>query len=214
VAEASPAAVLIRHGPTALNNPPERVRSWSQEPLSPKGTQVCTELARKIAEQFDPSQIFTSDLPAASQCTDILLKELGRIPFYKAKELRSWNVGIYTGQPVAKVQETLDTYIEKPDEAPKGGESFNAFSKRLLGFVQPALEKARGKAGNPVLLVTHTRCIRRILAWLYPERAEKILSDVADPVEPGEFIPLAWDGKNWQAQGLTLRKQEGAVGAS
>ncbi len=75
--------------------------------------------------------------------------------------LRSWDLGELSGQPVASTTEKIKAYMQTPDKAIPGGESWNTFVSRYLDFLEP-----HWKQPGYCALVTHGRNIMVARAWL------------------------------------------------
>lgn len=146
-----------RHAATAHNseNPSEeRIRGWGDIGLSAEGKQQAIQAAGALKEK-PPSVIFTSDLPRAKETADLMAQELGGVPVVPARELRTWNVGAITGQPVSEAKPQLDAlqHTQRTKPAPKG-ESYQAFYDRWGRIVKQLQQVAQGQ---DVLVVVHGR---------------------------------------------------------
>src|SRR5438034_6232001 len=156
--------VVVRHGETALNKPPERIRGWHDMPLHGKGKQEAAQVAREISKGIKkPGRIFTSDLIRATKTANIIRGRWGLGVEVKAtKGLRPWDVGKYTGQPIKDIFPELSRYIKERGTKIPGGESFNDFVGRAIDEWCEIMAYAE-QASAPVIAVTHTRNVRVLL---------------------------------------------------
>lgn len=165
---------LIRHGATKLNNDDvsvDRIRGWSNVPLSEDGREEATKLGKKLAKD-PPEGIFSSDLDRAHETAQIISKITGAPIVGVSQHFRPWNVGEYSGQITSKAIPILAKYAkEAPDEAIPGGEPFNVFRDRFLSGLKGVLNSYPGK----LAVVTHHRGERLVHAWGkagYPENGD------------------------------------------
>jgi broad specificity phosphatase PhoE len=155
---------LVRHGCTSMNaasRGPERERGWSNVGLDDLGRKEARKLAGKLSK-LGIRAIVASDLKRARQTAEIIGDWLGLSPVFNSG-LRTWNTGSLEGDRKAKAEPVIRQLVRAyPDEAPKGGESFNAFCARVFG----ALDECLGRhTENPLAIVIHQRIERLIDAW-------------------------------------------------
>ena len=157
--------LVIRHGATKLNatdvNSVDRIRGWSDVPLSDLGRDDVRRTARALRGSGVVALVH-SDLCRASETAAIIADALG-IKTKSTKNLRPWDLGIYTGQPTPDVLPGIVYYIRQaPDEVVPEGESFNSFKNRSFNGVAQALKAyPQGLVG----IVTHHRVERLLKAW-------------------------------------------------
>lgn len=101
--------------------------------LSKEGIKEAKELGRELADS-NKNRIVTSEIERAKQTANEAVKEAKNIsgkdiPVETNKLLNTWDIGEYDGKPEGTFVE--QAWINKPDEAPKGGESFNDFKSRM-----------------------------------------------------------------------------------
>jgi probable phosphoglycerate mutase len=149
--------LVMRHAPSSQNKEtpgPERIRGWGNVGLGPEGQAVAADAAESL-RAHPPSVIFSSDLPRAKETADVVSQQLGGIPVIAHPDLRTWNVGDITGQPVESAKPKLDELQHtKPTEAAPNGESYADFYSRW-GKVVDKL-RALGKQTD-ILAVVHGR---------------------------------------------------------
>jgi broad specificity phosphatase PhoE len=176
-------AYLVRHGETDLNAN-HVIRGWSNPKLNEKGLGD----AKRVAGQLKDSKldaIYTSDLSRASDTADAIGKSSGA-KVTKMKELRPWDVGVYTGHDSDDVQALIGKYVATPDKPIPKGESFNQFRERSLSAVQDILNKHKG--GN-VAIVSHHR-LDRLLASIDPNGEIDVQKFCQPGIAPGAMRKL------------------------
>ncbi len=160
--------LVIRHASTKLNNDSpsiDRIRGWTNHPLSDAGLEQAKKLADEIA--LDPPKVLLcSDMKRAVDTAQIIAKRINVKLEEPTADFRPWHTGELTGCVVQEVMPTLLRYaIEMPDEVLPGGESFNRFRKRLLGGLRTALEKYDLLGHDLLGIVTHHRSERVFKSW-------------------------------------------------
>jgi len=149
------------------------------------------------------AQIYTGDL---SRCHDTAkeIQHALKAPLLEMRELRPWNVGEYTGQPIKKVMKKLADYTRESDKRVPGGESFIEFVMRFLNGMRLITHAAIVASPKPVVMVSHTRNARVLLAWIegglsnvIRQPSSEYLSAEKDPIEPGDYIKLEWKHGQW-----------------
>ncbi len=166
--------VVIRHGATKLNNESdEKFRGWADIPLSDEGKDQA-KVTGKALKDKGIDGIIASDLGRCVETAKIISKETGAPVLGKTKGLRPWHLGDLTGQPVKPNLPALQAYIKNPDEVVPGGESFNAFKKRMVDEV---LKIQKKYPKDKIAIVTHHRGERLLQAWV----------DAGEPKDPGKL---------------------------
>ena len=200
--------LLVRHGSTNFNSgaAKERIRGWMNLPLNAEGRREIHQIARVI-RNVPFTKIYASNLARGEQTAKIILETLQdtqhrTIPIIMTQALRPWNLGIYQGEPIDKKMEAMMiTYqTTKMSESVPDGEPFTAFLQRYLPFLRRVLREARHK--GPILIVTHTRCLRATDAWLNAGQRESNTVDDAVfkkhvHLGTGEGLVLEWNGAAW-----------------
>jgi probable phosphoglycerate mutase len=200
----SPLVLLVRHGETALNLGRERIRGWQNVPLDPKGQATVRKLAPAIAT-YNPRVLFSSDLLRAIETAQIIRQALPTpAPILPSPAFRPWDVGRYTGQPVDAIKDKLQALlVDKATPAP-GGESYLTFAERFLSALSQLFLFAQA-APFPIALITHSRNVRVVRALfehgvngVLHEPPGKVLLRDEDPIAPGGFAVLRWEGHEWK----------------
>jgi broad specificity phosphatase PhoE len=101
--------------------------------LSEDGIKEAKELGNYLAEN-NKTKIITSEVQRAQETAHTAAAEVKNatgkeIPVETNPLLNTWNIGEYDGKPEGSFNEK--EWIDKPNEAPKGGESFNDFKGRM-----------------------------------------------------------------------------------
>lgn len=203
----APRIILVRHADTPLNSG-DRIRGWWDIPLDQKGLRESSEVGQDLADHEQregPIQIlFSSDLTRALQTAHKIVQQLQhKPPIRQESGLRPWNVGQYTGQPIAKVKgELVDLVKQKTDPAP-GGESYAQFLQRFVQTFTAIAQYTRDSQAT-VCVVTHSRDCRAARALLdggvqavMHESASKVLLEKEDPIEPSGHAVITWNGAKW-----------------
>lgn len=157
---------FIRHGSTALNGEAnggqDRIRGWANVPLAEKGVKD----AEKTGEELKGkgiTRVFTSDLDRAVQTGQIIAGKIGAEKVETTSGLRPWSLGHFIeGHLASDVTSRIHYYIDHPDEAPAGGESFHDFAKRFLETYYDLQTRFKGEN---IAIVSHYRNMRFLDAW-------------------------------------------------
>lgn len=95
--------------------------------LSESGRKEAEELGQHLIDT-GKKKVITSEVERAQETAKIAA-EKANIPVETNPVLNTWNIGKYDGKPEGSFVE--EAWINKPNEAPEGGESFNDFTKRM-----------------------------------------------------------------------------------
>jgi broad specificity phosphatase PhoE len=156
---------ILRHGATALNvdsSGTERMRGWSNMPLTPAGLEQAKSLARRMAH-VGLKVIVSSDLLRATQ-TAQLVAEAAKAQLMFDKRLRTWDVGEFAGAYSSVVYEDIMKYAQfKPERKIPGGESFCEFKDRVFGSLRDMMQK---NYPDFLGIVTHRWVERMIKSWI------------------------------------------------
>ena len=147
---------LIRHGATDLNSDDvsvDRIRGWTDVPLSAGGREEAESLADLLAEK-PPAAIYSSDLKRALHTADVIADHCGTVVTACRQDFRPWNVGVYAGQTTEDAMPDLQRYAcETPDIAvPEGREFFDDFRRRFFKGLLRALIETPSMATSPLWL--------------------------------------------------------------
>jgi broad specificity phosphatase PhoE len=201
--------IIVRHGETAGNVQPEHIRGWSNLPLNAEGVKEADEIGEQL-KPFSIVEIYSSDLQRAVETAEHIRAASGTsAEVTPLRQLRPWNVGIYTGMPTNDVIEPLTFYIKHPDAPVPQGESFDHFVRRFAGIFMELLGEAKFHHDGARVIVTHSRNVRVALAYLTEGEsaltnpsADRFITIGADPVEPGHAMLLMWNGQQWNIHTL------------
>lgn len=197
---------IIRHGSTKLNHE-DKLRGWSDVPLSDKGKEEVRATARKLKDS-GIQIIISSDLTRAQETAHEISKETGA-PVKTTMGLRPWNVGIFTGQDSKDTHPKLKEYATKPNVSIPKGESFNSFKNRFIDELEDVLKKYKDKE---IALVTHHRGERLIKSWIKAGQPEDRELDMSvfflhgEPPAHAEVVKLADKADDYKSRAL-IKKQ-------
>lgn len=101
--------------------------------LTEDGMKEAKELGKYIADN-NKHWIVSSEVERAKQTASVAAKEAKKIGgkdvrVENNKVLNTWDIGEFDGKPEGSFSEK--DWIEKPNDAPSGGESFNYFTQRM-----------------------------------------------------------------------------------
>jgi probable phosphoglycerate mutase len=174
------AILLVRHGETAGNA--ARVLQRPEVPLNERGLRQAALLAdRLFAHGF--AHVLCSDLVRARMTAEPLRARGGAV-LEEAPLLQERNFGDLRGTPYADLTE--DPFA--PSYVPPGGESVEAFHRRIAQAFALIVERRRALSG-PLVVVTHGLVCAAILAnhspgAALPERFDNTAVTLLDPLPP------------------------------
>lgn len=154
---------LVRHGQT-VSNTQGRIQGHSDSPLSERGTEQVTRLAKRLSDT-SVSVIYSSDLGRALATAEILANSLSK-PVQKDRRLREVSFGKVEGltwDEVALKHSILQqAWFQHEAEArlPEG-ESREEVSMRVMHLLDDLASKYTGER---ILAVTHGGVLACILA--------------------------------------------------
>jgi len=148
VAKSESAPVLIRHGETDSNK--LGLTGAADDPLNEKGKVQAEKLGEELAAS-GIKNVVTSPMTRAQETAEAIVGKTGGEVVTNDK-LAEWN----TGADKTPISE-FDTkyWVNHPDEAPPGGESFNQFK----GRVQSARDEISG-LNKETAVVTHGKVLK------------------------------------------------------
>ena len=115
--------------------------------------------AEKIGEHAldaGKKKIVSSKVKRAVETADIIAKK-AKIPHITNELLSTWNIGDYEGKKAGTFKEK--EWVEKPNESPKGGESFNSFKERMVKAYKYAVNAPKTEQ-----IITHSKVTRAFQA--------------------------------------------------
>jgi probable phosphoglycerate mutase len=144
--------ILVRHGESRGNR--ERVFALSPHdlPLTELGYRQAHAAARRIAEEFRPSLVVSSEFLRASETARVIAETLG-VPLQVELNLHEREVGTHRGR-------SYDSLVQAPDYdslrpwawKPQGGESFEEVQARAA----PVMDRlAAAHPDDDIVLVSH-----------------------------------------------------------
>jgi len=150
--------ILVRHPPTKLNKA-GKVRGQLDPPVPPEGVQIAKDTARYF-KGIAVDHIYTD----SSKRTRLMADEIAKVTgadVTTTTGLATWNLGDFAGQRIKDVAPAVEYYMMKtPSKAVPGGESFEVFAKRFIGFLLPFYHSTK-----TIVMVTHGRPIMTAKAW-------------------------------------------------
>ena len=180
------AILLMRHGPTQLNNgdaSKDRIRAWLDVPLSDEGHDVAQQLAAD-SKQFPLADLLSSDLIRAKQTTATVQQAHPDVPASAHAELRPWNLGAFSGQPTKIVMPFVKDLVDHPSVKAPDGESFHDFMARFVPFITPLLHDDQLHG-----VVTHIRNIKAVEALIAGKGdLDRKTWDQVPAVDPGGIV--------------------------
>ena len=160
--DAATITILLRHGDTRLS-PEHRFSGLSDEPLSAAGARQVSAAAQRLASGAPIDAIVSSPLPRAADTAAIVAGELG-LPAATDDDLRETDFGEWEGLTIAEIQarwpDVVVAWQNDPEQAPPGGESFDATACRVHRACERIVREYRGRT---VLVVSHITPIKIML---------------------------------------------------
>lgn len=176
---------VIRHGATALNaqnGSIDKIRGWSNVPLSPEGKRQAIKLGGKLSGS-GIDVIYHSPLDRATDTAREVAKNTGA-KMIPVEQLKPWDVGELTGQESRDAHPILKEHAtEKADQPLPGGESFNSFKNRTFDGLKQILSQSDGEMPA---IVTHHRVERLIKAWMKNGQKPDMSLDMDEMLKHGE----------------------------
>lgn len=175
-------AYFMRHGETEANEE-DLARGWGKWPLTPAGKKQA-ETGANFLVGHGITRIVASDLPRAKETAQIAAKIL-RVPVEYARELRSLNVGEFTGKSKKQTRDSFIAYVKDPKLKIPGGETVAGFIKRAVKFVLKMVAKENDEM---ILFVLHSSDLGAL--WYSFNRASLLHLADNEVVEPGGVAEL------------------------
>lgn len=171
---------LVRHGQTEYNRKRIVQGRGINSTLNPTGEAQAAALAQRLEDvTFDA--IYCSTQRRALQTAEPLRRRRAQIPFYPMADLEEMSWGIYEGQPTTPELTSMFAAMRacwaqgEYDRPIDGGESILDVQHRALRAVDRMLEQ---HAGGTLLVVTHGRFLRVLLASLLEEYGLARMQDI------------------------------------
>ena len=166
--------ILVRHGETEAN----RLRRFAESndiPLTRAGREQALELARRLAADFRPDLLLTSEYLRARETSEIIGNFLSLEPVI-LRDIHERDFGRLRGHPYERMGEWMLTdSIYDPAQpwlwTPPEGESLEEVRARAIR----ALETARAWDAREIVIVCHGAIIQAICAHLTGEWRESFV---------------------------------------
>lgn len=190
-----PRILIVRHGRTPFNvkkgTANDVVRGQANLPLTPEGKRESEEDAARLA-QAGIRELYASPLIRTVYMAQQIGEQVGMKPRV-TRDLLPWDMGDLTGTNARLAKPILRRYAEEePKRRIPGGENFNAWRTRLLGFLRKLMTHVEDRSVT-ACCVSHSRCIKLIEGWVDAGmHGMEIDFDVMfrDDTEPGSIYEL------------------------
>lgn len=171
---------IIRHGETEFNRKQIVQGRGVDAALNPTGIQQAKTLAQRLSE-FNIDVIYASTLLRAKQTANLLIPARKCTPITLLRDLEEMSWGVYEGQ--ARSHKLSNAFDEMKREWRAGnygyrieqGETLLEVQKRGVRAIEYIVEK---NAGKNILMVSHGRFIRILLATILDEYELGTMSDI------------------------------------
>lgn len=145
---------VLRHGETEANAE-NKFRGWINVDLDKNGVQQAKDAGLFLSDKKIKA-VYCSDLARTVQTAKLAIPKLSA---EKDRNLKPWDVGVFSGKSKELYQNPLNWYIDNPETEIPDGESLKSFSDRQKKVLEKYLKIAR--ENGPILLVTHSsNCIQ------------------------------------------------------
>lgn len=195
----APAIYLLRHGRTAMDAL-KRSDGWVDLPLSDKGRMGLIEPQQYL--KLEPvAKIYSPPLRRTEETAHIIASGMMHKPdVLTTPKAMTWNLGVLAGAHKEQNRPKVKRLLANPDEVPLGGESYNEFKKRYMGWFQTRAEQSR-RAGKPILLICSGSNLRLVSEILLDDRDKLNLDE-------GGLAVLHYAKGSWHAEVLFGDKAE------
>ena len=155
--------ILVRHGETQLNHQ-KKYCGWSDSVLTEEGLLQAKTVGNKL-KQASIHQIFCSDLSRTIQTAE-QINGYHHVPVEPIRELRELNFGLWEGLTYAEIKKQYPTEAIAWEKDWMGyavpeGESLHGMYGRIIQSIEEIVKNNQEKQ---ILVVSHSGCIRGILA--------------------------------------------------
>ncbi len=204
---------LVRHGETDYNRQRIVQGRGIDAPLNATGRRQAEALARRFA-QIPLDALYSSPLQRAAATAEAIRCYHPQVPFYLMKDLEEMGWGTLEGKPYAPPYAEQIDYAYARWQAGEygyripGGESILDVQQRALRALEQILE---AQAGRTVLVVTHGRWLRILLASILPAYGLARMEQL--PHTNTAVNQIIYDGQSFRAVRLncTAHLEEPAV---
>jgi broad specificity phosphatase PhoE len=184
--------ILVRHGETEANRL-GRFADSDEISLTEAGRRQAHETALRLAREFRPDLVLTSEFRRARETGEIIALPLG-LRAETIAGIHERNFGSLKGQPYSYLGEAMarDTGCEPAKPwlwCPAGGESLDQVQQRAMR----ALEGIRTRhEGKQVIVVSHGAVIQSVCAHITGDWNENYM-----PVNCG-IVVIGYNDAGWQ----------------
>lgn len=200
---------LVRHGETDFNRALIMQGRRIDSSLNAEGRRQAEALARRMAS-VPLDAIYTSTLLRAQQTAQAVATAHPRARLYRLSELEEMSWGVYDGaHPGPGIEEAYGRWRQGDyGHAVEEGESILDVQARALSAMRRILS---AEAGNTVLIVTHGRFLRVLLATLLDEYGLERMEEIRH--SNTSVNHLVFDGRRFEARLLncTTHLHEGST---
>ena len=175
--------ILVRHGETEANR-----RKWFAEsddiPLTETGRRQAQELAARLADEFRPQILCSSEFARARETSAIVAAVLGLQP-ETIPGIHERNFGFLKGHPYDRMGEAMSADplydpVRSWEWTPAGGESLDDVRRRAMAALSATRARHRGK---DIVIVCHGAVIQAICAHVSGEWMESFVPPNCGVVE-------------------------------
>ncbi len=193
---------FVRHGETEHNRRGIVQGRGVDASLNATGRAQAAAVARRLAD-VSFAAIYASTLRRAAETAEVIAHLHDGVPWHQLRDLEEMAWGVYEGRPfspdVAYVFEGIKARWRRGDFGYRieGGESILDVQRRGLRAVERVLER---HAGETVLVVTHGRFLRVVLASLLDDYGLERMHEIAH-ANTGVNV-LIWHAGRFEAERL------------
>jgi len=172
---------LVRHGETDYNRNRIVQGRGINSDLNQRGRQQADALAQRFAG-VPLNAIYSSTLNRAIQTADRVAAHHPKVPRYQLRDLEEMSWGIYEGEPSSEAMRNVFARFYEQwtsgvfDERIEGGESILDVQYRAMVALQHITQ---AHSGETVLVVSHGRMLRVLLASVLPEYGLERMHEIA-----------------------------------
>jgi broad specificity phosphatase PhoE len=184
--------ILVRHGETEANR--RRCFADSDDiPLTETGRRQAHQLALRLAREFSPEILLSSEFARACETGEIISGILG-LPAQTVPGIHERNFGYLKGHPYDRMGAAMTSDpLYDPHRSwlwkPEGGESLDDVRCRAIAV----LEQSRAlHTGKQVVIVCHGAVIQAVCAHITGEWSESFV-----PPNCG-VVKIGYTGESWQ----------------
>ncbi|HEX5493870.1 MAG TPA: bifunctional RNase H/acid phosphatase [Mycobacteriales bacterium] len=173
--------LLLRHGQTAYSAE-RRFLGRADLPLTEQGEEQARASAARMAVQPDVVAVVTSPLLRTRRTAERVAAALG-VPLRCDADLVETDFGAWEGHTFAEIQQRwpaeLAGWLDSPDVAPPGGESFTAVGRRVRRARDRVIAAHPGRTVVVVSHVTPIKTLLRVALDAPPSTLYRLFLDVA-----------------------------------